>query len=205
MKKTFIVTAIMIAAAGCALAQSADLADKAESAAPAKEFNVYIDKFDKNNHYIPSGYMGDYGDIRIDEGYKENAHSGKTSIKIAYSAQGSQGAGWIGIYWLNPANNWGEKKGGYDLTGYNKLTFWARGEKGGEVISEFKVGGVGGNYPDSDSTSIGPETLTKEWKQYTIDLKDLDMSYISGGFELSAAANDNPGGFEIYLDDIKYE
>ena len=66
------------------------------------------------------------------------------------------------------------------------------------------MGGINGNYSDSDSTSIGPETLTKEWKEYTIDLKGLDLSYISGGFELSASANDNQEGFEIYLDDIKY-
>nr|HPM42682.1 hypothetical protein [Candidatus Omnitrophota bacterium] len=60
-------------------------------------------------------------------------------------------------------------------------------------------------YPDSDSTAIGPITLTKEWKQYDIDLKDLDLTSISGGFEFSATARDNPEGFTVYLDDIKYE
>jgi len=37
-----------------------------------------------------------------------------------------------------------------------KLSFWARGDKGGEKIAEFKVGGITGEHGDSDSASIGP-------------------------------------------------
>lgn len=201
------------------MAQAADVAASAPAEAPAEApaaapaaapekkavFKVYADKYDIGNHYIPSGWMGDYGDITIDDGYSKDPHSGKSCIKISYSAKGSQGAGWMGIYWQNPANNWGSMKGGYDLSPYKKLTFWARGEKGGEVIAEFKVGGITGIYADTDSASMGPVTLTKEWKRYEIDLKGLDLSYISGGFEFSAAARDNADGFIIYLDDIIYE
>jgi hypothetical protein len=173
---------------------------------PAKKtFNVYTDKFNMTNHYIPSGWMGDYGDIKFNDACNENPHSGKHCIKIEYSAQKAQGAGWMGIFWQNPANNWGDRQGGYDLTGYKKMTLWARGAKGGETIVEFKVGGISGNYSDSDSTSIGPVTLTPEWKEYEIDLSGLDLSYISGGFAFSASANDNPEGFTIYLDDIQYQ
>ena len=170
-----------------------------------KAFNVYADKYTISNHFIPSGWMGDYGDIRMDDGCVDGPFGGKTCIKITYTAKGAQGAGWMGIYWQNPANNWGDRMGGYDLTGYKKLTFYARGEKGGEVIGEFKVGGISGNYSDSDSTSIGPITLEKEWKQYEIDLKGLDLSFISGGFVFSASSKDNPEGFVFYLDDIKFE
>jgi len=178
-----------------------------QPAAPAKkaEFKVYADKYDIGNHYIPSGWMGDYGDITTDDGCTTDPHSGKHCMKITYNAKGAQGAGWMGIYWQNPANNWGTMKGGYDLSQYTKLTFWARGEKGGEVINEFKVGGITGAYPDSDATSMGPITLSKDWKQYEIDLKGLDLSFISGGFEFSASKAENPDGFTIYLDDIKYE
>lgn len=229
MKKIFVLALGMAFAATCALAQDSDLGKKEDApavtapvtasavpvsvtasapaaAAPAKkEFNVFTEKYDLKNHYIPSGWMGDYGDIQIDDGCTMTPHGGKTCFKVTYTAQGAQGAGWMGIYWQNPANNWGTQMGGYDLKGYNKLTFWARGDKGGEIISEFKVGGINGNYADSDSTSMGPITLTKDWKQYTIDLKGMDLSYISGGFELSASSKDNPEGFVIYLDDMKYE
>jgi len=170
-----------------------------------KTFWVYGDKWDRTNHYVPSGWMGDYGAIKVDDNCKENTHGGMTCIKITYTGKHSQGAGWAGVYWQNPANNWGYRKGGFDLTGATSLTFWARGEKGGEVIGEFKMGGISGEYPDSDSTGIGPITLTKEWKQYTIDLEGLDLSYISGGFCWSASRLDNPESITFYLDDIKYE
>jgi len=218
MKIGIIVAAFCMSLAAPLFAQDAVVTEEvvavseapAPAAAPVVEkavadFKVYGDKYDSGNHYIPSGWMGDYGDISIDDGWSQNPHSGKSCIKISYSAKGAQGAGWMGIYWQNPANNWGNMKGGYDLTKYKKLTFWARGEKGGEVISEVKVGGITGSYPDSDAGSIGPITLTKDWKQYEIDLKDMDLSYISGGFEFSAAARDNPDGFTIYFDDVKYE
>ena len=109
------------------------------------------------------------------------------------------------IDWQNPANNWGARDGGFDLTGATKLTFWAKGEKGGEVITEFKMGGITGEYGDSDSIGMGPVVLTNEWKKYAIDLEGLDLSYISGGFCWSASKMDNPDGFVIFLDEIKYE
>lgn len=170
-----------------------------------KVFNVYTDRSSPGNHYIPSGWMGDFSDIKIDDRYMTNAHSGTTCIRIEYIPRRSQGAGWMGIYWQNPANNWGSKKSGFDLTGAKKLTFWARGEKGSEIISEFKVGGITGEFSDSDSAGIGPAMLSTDWKEYEIDLTGKDLSHIIGGFCLSANADDNPDGFVIYLDDIKYE
>ncbi len=202
MKKLAILL-VLLAMVGCAAGRSY-AADPAVNAA-FKRFNVYTDRSVRDNHFIPSGWMGDYGDIKIDAGCKDNPHSGTTSIKIAYSAEQKQGAGWCGIFWQNPANNWGTKQGGFDLTGAKKLTFWARGERGGEVLAEVKVGGITGEYSDSDSASIGPITLTRDWKEYTIDLAGKNLSYISGGFCWSASAADNPNGFTIYLDEIYYE
>lgn len=169
------------------------------------EFVVYRDKRSKENHYIPSGWMGDRGDVGLNENWMDNPFSGRTCIKITYSGVGSQNAGWAGMYWQNPANNWGFTKGGYDLTGARKLTFYARGEKGGEVIAEFKMGGIGGDYPDSDTVSIGPMELTSDWQQYTIDLEDMNLSYISGGFCWVVSKIYNPEGCTFYLDEIKYE
>lgn len=168
-------------------------------------FYVYSDKGVRTNHYIPSGWMGDYGDMKIDEGSTDNPVDGRTAIKITYNAKAAQGANWAGMYWQHPANNWGEKPGGFDLKGYKRLTFWARGGKGGEKIAEFKVGGITGTFMDTDSQSIGPEVLTKEWKKYTIDLADKDLSKIIGGFCWSASRDDNPEGFTMFLDEIRFE
>ena len=204
MKKllSLAVAAVLSVAAATAFAQ------RAKSAAPSpsfKPFAVYVENNSRENHYAPSGWMGDYGDLKINLANTESPRSGNTCIKITYSAKMTQGAGWAGIYWQQPANNWGEKKGGYDLTGAKKLTFWARGAIGGEKIAEFKAGGITGEFPDSDSQSVGPVELTKEWQKFTIDLKDKDLSHIIGGFCWAASKDDNPNGFVLYLDDIIYE
>lgn len=170
-----------------------------------KTFYVYADKGSPLNHFIPSGWMGDYGDLRIDDAFGQSPQSGKTSIKISYSGKATQGANWAGIFWQNPANNWGDKPGGYDLSAYKRLTFWARGTDGTEKINEFKVGGITGDNGDSDAANIGPITLTKEWKQYTIDLSDKNLTHMVGGFCWSASRDENPNGFTIYLDEIRFE
>lgn len=157
--------------------------------------------------YYPSGWMGDWGDITLDDSYTDNPHSDPICIKIIYSAAKSQGEGWAGIYWQHPDSNWGDKIGGYDLTDATKLTLWARGEKGGEK-AEFKVGGITtGEYPDSlrIPASTGVVILSDSWQQYTIDLTGKDLSHIIGGFAWATTKSRNPYGCTIYLDDIRYE
>ena len=149
--------------------------------------------------------MGDYGDLQIDDASSDKPKNGNTCIKITYSAKGSQSANWAGIFWQDPPNNWGNVAGGFNLSHFKKLTFWARGAKGDEKISEFKVGGISGENGDSDSASIGPVSLTRDWKQYTINLSDKNFSHIIGGFAWSANHDNNPQGFTFYLDDIRFE
>jgi hypothetical protein len=181
-------------------------AGKAATAVTAfKTFPVYTDARSPDNHYIPAGYMGDYSDVKIEGACFDNPHSGTTCIKVTYTNAASNGARWAGVYWQSPANNWGDKKGGFDLTGATKLTLWVRGAKGGERIEEFKLGGLTGLYPDSDIAGIGPVMLTQEWKQYEIDLSGKDLSYISGGFCWSTNLDVNPEGATFYLDDMRYE
>jgi hypothetical protein len=170
-----------------------------------KGFPVYTDGRSPDNHYIPSGYMGDYSDVKVETASFDTPHSGTTCIKVTYSNASSQGARWAGMYWQSPANNWGDKKGGFDLTGAKKLVFWTRGAKGGERIEEFKIGGITGLYPDSDLAGIGPVMLTTDWQKFEIDLSGKDLSYISGGFCWSTNLDVNPEGAVFYLDDIKYE
>jgi hypothetical protein len=170
-----------------------------------KEFWVYKDRNNRENHFIPSGWMGDYGDIKLNDQSVDNPYSGTTCIQFVYTAKKSQAQGWAGVYWQNPPNNWGSKKGGFDLTGMTKITFWGRGAKGGEILQKFVIGGIKGTYPDSAEVEFGPVELTDIWKQYTINLVGKDLSYISGGFCWVTTADLNPDGMTFYLDDIKYE
>ncbi len=186
--------ALSLIAGALALAPvAAQAADKA-----TLPLSVYAEAGDKLT-YIPSGYMGDAGNIKMDDADTTNPHSGKTDIKVQYTS----GSGWGGVVWQSPANDWGEKPGGLNLTGAKKLTFWARGAEGGEKVS-FSYGLLDkAKYADSSKGEIKDQELTKEWKQYTIDLDGKDLSQIKTPFTWVLGANGDPITF--YLDDIKFE
>lgn len=170
-----------------------------------KPFQVYSDIGNKENHYIPYGFMGDIRAISIEQGWQYRPHTGKTCIKITYEPSKGR-IDWSGIYWTEPANNWGDKGFGFNLTGAERISFWVRGEKGGEIINNFIMGGIQGKqYEDSDSRAIGPIELSTEWQQHIIFLDDADLTNIIGGFCFTITKTNNPQGAVFYLDDIIYE
>ncbi|AKL97994.1 hypothetical protein [Endomicrobium proavitum] len=170
-----------------------------------KPFYIYSEIGDKNNHYYPSGMMGNVGAININQAWEKDNKFGKTCVRITYNAL-KAGTAWAGVYWQEPANNWGDKGYGFNLTGSERLSFWARGENGGEEITNFIIGGIQGkDSEDSDSRAIGPIELTKEWKQYTIHLTGADLNNVIGGFGFTITRDGNPNGAVFYLDNVVYE
>jgi len=187
-------------------------------------FYVYQDGKSGGNKFFPTGTMGDFNSRQIDPYCNEFPHSGSSCIKITYESKAYQDYGWGGLYWQYPPNNWGDTDKAYDLSLATKLTFWARGKYGGEVINKFQVGGITGKYHDSGVISVGPITLRKEWRKYTFDLTRMDssiifseedrgcwpfmnpLSRIMGGFcwATSLVVNNNKG-ITFYLDEIKFE
>ncbi len=161
-------------------------------------FVVYADEL-KDAPYVASGWMGDASAVAMDAACADNPHSGKTCLKVAYNQPG----GWAGVVWQSPANDWGQLPGGYDLSAASKLTFWARGAKGGEKV-KFGVGliGIEKRYHDSGKTDTGDLVLTSDWKQYSIDLSELDLQCIKSGFYWTLVGQGRPLAF--YLDDLQY-
>lgn len=149
--------------------------------------------------------MGDSTDLAVDFNYTEasTVFRGASCIKIDYKATGAKG--WAGLQWQFPPNNWGNRKEGLDLTAKSKLVFFAKGKNGGEKIAEFKVGGIKGQYGDSDVSWIGNIRLTNEWKKYEIQLKDKNLEHIIGGFSLILTKYDNRYGAVVFLDEIYFE
>lgn len=89
-----------------------------------------------------------------------------------------------------------------NLNTVNHLTFWARGDQGGEIVT-FSVGDVG--VPPGILRSSGRVTLTSAWKLYEIDLEDVDLTSAVVLFTWHATDADNPRGAVFYLDDIRFE
>jgi len=169
--------------------------------ATALPFTVYAEgEAAASQIFVPSGYMGNTGAIKADERYAVNPHSGKLCMQWQYTAKDN----WGGVVWQSPANDWGDQAGGKNLTGATKLTFWARGEKGGEVVN-FLCGIINRDKPffDTVQAKMDKVALTPDWKQYTIDLKGKDLTRVKTGFGWTLAADGKPVTF--YLDDIKFE
>lgn len=164
-------------------------------------------------NYVPSGFMGDRDDIA----FTDCARGGRdgepdlAAIDYAVSVDYKPSAaanGWAGMYWQNPSDNWGNKKGGLDLRGLTALTFYARGRRGGEKVHFFSggiVGDPGDQFPDSLAKQEISVTLEPTWQQYIIDLRGSDLSRVIGGFGWSASRNDNPNGAAFYLDDMRFD
>ena len=150
--------------------------------------------------FAPSGWMGNTKAVKVVEDCSDNPHAGQTCLKVDYLAAKD----WAGVVWQSPAGDWGDRAGGWNLTGATRLTFWARGAQGGEVVNfEFGLLGDGKRYRDSGRGKLEKVALTSEWKEYTLDLKGQDLSRIKTGFAWTLAADGKPVTF--YLDDIQFE
>jgi hypothetical protein len=155
------------------------------------------------SEFFPSGWMGDgeagqkylsVSKIGVDVDGKN-----KIATKIVYQ-RGPKG--WAGIYWQHPDKNWGDQPG-LDLTGARKITFIARGEKGGEVV-EFLAGGIKGQHADTFKKSIGDALLTTAWQPFEIDIEGLDLRNVVGAFAWSAPIPET-GELTFYVADLQIQ
>lgn len=127
-------------------------------------------------------------------------HSGKTCLKVSYSSDGD----WSGVMWQHPANDWeNSSPGGYDLNGAKELTFWARGEKGGEKVKISMGGPLTGTYPNTTSAELGEIALGTAWKQYKLSLAGKDMRRIKNPF--TVVVSGCGFAFRFYIDDVVYK
>ncbi|HYV05414.1 MAG TPA: hypothetical protein VFB82_12550, partial [Blastocatellia bacterium] len=189
-------------------------------------FPVYDDVSSAGNHFHAFGKIpGDTPALQVNGSHTGNPHSGATAIR--YALLNTVVSDFAGFYSLNGVLPPGETKpqlnfgtvpnAGLDLSGATALTFWARGEQGGEKV-DFFMGGVGRNadtgvaempFPDSTPVVKIFPTLTTQWTQYTIDLTGKDLTYVLGGFGWVASVRNNPtrsnpNGVVFFVDDIQY-
>jgi len=196
---------------------------------------VYRDYGDSENHFSQRAKMMGGNHVELDELQEDctdSPHSGDTCIRCT---QNVSGTGWGGWMFLNgympegttsPAINDHTSVGaGMNLTGATELRFWARGEKGGEILDFSTMGfdwGVDTSMPLSDAAdssnkaSLRNVKLTTEWKEYSIpiDRDDADLSCIANGFSFAMDDGENAPLFSdvapmeknavFYLDDIRF-
>ncbi len=170
-------------------------------------FYVYTEWLEETNHFVPSGWMGDIDSIDMYGCDRSNPHSGEMALRVSFAPTGT--LGWAGVYWQEPEDNWGNLSGGYDLTGARRLTFWIRGEQGGEVV-EFFVGGLGEQYDPYRDTiqpkrSTGDIVLSDTWQQVEISLDGAKLNRVIGGFGWAASRCHNSEPIIFYIDDVAFD
>ena len=170
------------------------------SGAPAELPLVVFDEADTPQRYIPAGWMGDTKSIRVEPAHRDNPKQGEICMRCDFTS----GEGWGGVVWQSPANDWGDRAGGYDLSGAKTLSFWARGEKGGETLScSFGIIGADKPFHDTATGALEKITLTTEWQEFKIPVAGKDLSRIKSAFSWSIAGSGAPSTF--YLDAIRWE
>ncbi len=136
----------------------------------------------------------------MDQECTDSPRSGLTCLEFVYDDPGM----WSGVAWQHPANDWGDLPGGFDLTGAKALTFWARGKDGGEKL-DFSVGMIDSDKEHFDTAKVERKgiKLSREWKQYRIDLDGQDLSRIKTPFVWTLGGRGRATTF--YLDDTHFE
>lgn len=173
---------------------------------PSRDSLILYQTWPTPTDYVASGLMGDTNAITVDDcanggrGTDTNPAAVDHSLHITYTPVPG-GQRWAGTYWQRPANNWGDQPGGLDLRGLTALTFYARGEHGGEKLTFF-TGGITGPYGDTLAKRSIKVTLTTSWQRFGIDLRGPNLGRVVGPFGWSASQADNPSGASFYLDDI---
>ncbi|MEO1584900.1 MAG: serine/threonine-protein kinase [Planctomycetota bacterium] len=159
---------------------------------------VYVYREGTAEKYHPSAFMGSMDRAVFDQSSTALPYEGEFCIEWRVSP----GDQWVGIGWVEPANDWGDLPGGYDLTGATRVSFAARGELGGETVGV----GIGvidqGDYPDSLRVRQSI-TVSQEWERYSIPLDGADLSLVRGGFLIGSDGSDAP--ISVYFDDIRFE
>jgi len=150
--------------------------------------------------FIPSGWMGNAGAMKLDMNSSIRPHTGTSCIQWSYNASDN----WGSIAWQSPEGDWGDKPGGFNLTGAKKLVVWARGANGGEQIS-FAIGLIKNDkkYYDTAIVPAVKETLSTSWQKFEIPLGGKDLSRIKIGLVMTLASQGQP--ITVFLDDIAVE
>lgn len=169
--------------------------------------------FALDSKYFPSGWMGyvtgvkGTGTLTVERQVVKLEGKDTIETRIEYK-QGPE-KGWAGIYWQHPDSNWGDEPG-LDLTGAKRISLYARGERGGEIV-EFISGGInsGKKHRDMFKESTGLIPLTKEWTKYVIDLskfRNKELLNVIGAFAWVASGGfDKEGRIVVYIADLKVE
>ena len=184
-----------------------------------QQLYIYKDFADTENNYTQKAKIfGINGEnVRdLNENWRDNPHSGFSCIRCEQMVMNGDWGGWLFMNGMLSEdgitavlNDGKTDEQGLNLSGAQELRFFARGENGGEKVEFFTCGFGDGDptvqYRDSEhKRTLGVVKLTKDWKEYVIDLRGERMDYIALGFGFVMSGSQGTGEKVFYLDDIRF-
>jgi hypothetical protein len=163
-----------------------------------------------SDYYSPDGYFGDgevQGFVDLQKSCPERAPGTQGDCySLTYRVGVKR---YAGIFWQHPHNNWGFAPGHQVSPGATRITFFARGHSGGEVLS---VGaGQMDTLPRHDSFKLEQKTigLTTSWTPQEVSFNGANYASagndgVLGAFLITLAAPADDATTVLYLDDIKW-
>jgi hypothetical protein len=125
------------------------------------------------------------------------AYEGTSSIRIDVPAPNDPNGGFIGGIFRDRGE-------GRDLTGYDALTFWAKGS----LTATVGLVGFGTDFIE-DKYAVGLENiqLSTDWRKYTIPIPNPSrLVQEKGMFIFSAGTQSTNGlGYTLWIDELKFE
>ena len=147
--------------------------------------DAFFESFDPATGANTSGFGTD----------NNTAYMGTTSIRIDVPAPNDPEGGYIGGIFRDRGE-------GRNLTGYDALTFWAKGSTTASIESGFGIDFIENKY--AVTTVI---QLSTTWKKYVIPIPDPSkLTQERGMFIFSAGTNSTNGlGYTFWIDELRFE
>ena len=184
-KVSFFLGLVLTAIVGCERSPS----DDAAFATFPNDGEVFIDGFTSGLDYFP--FEGSYFQaFTVD---KETKQKGSTSMRFDVPTVGDPLGAYAGAIFRTATAR--------DLSGYDALTFWAKGTQAG-LINEIGFGQDFGENKYLVSTDL---QLTTNWRKYVIPIPDAEKLIAERGMFWDAEGPENGKGYSFWIDELKFE
>jgi len=147
--------------------------------------DAFFESFDPASGANPTGFDTD----------NNEAYAGSSSIRIDVPAPNDPNGGYIGGIFRDRGE-------GRNLTGYDALTFWAKGS----ITASFEAG-FGVDFAENKYQVLTSIQLSTTWRKYVIPIPDASqLTKERGMFIFSAGTTSSGGqGYTFWMDELRFE
>lgn len=166
-----------------------DASNQLEFATYSSNGEVFIDGFSGGLDYYP--FLGSYLEaFSVDT---ETKYKGSSAMRFDVPNVGDPNGAYAGAIFRVDSPR--------DLTGYDALTFWAKGTRGG-LINEI---GFGQDFFENKFQVSMSLQLTTNWRKYVIPIPDPAKLVQERGMFWFAEGPENNEGYTFWIDELQFE